>query len=284
MATDLVVVNFRRNHRRTHYVDGSPMNFCSVAITFISLHYQFDRSLTLKVEQFLGGHTLAISWRGSRPRNMRTTVAPVTTHRFRVDNRPLDRKGINEVAVVASRAFYTDPFFIFLSKESILRARGLMLFMRANLRHWKGGRIVTVRDENDRVVGAAAWLPTGVYPQSVGEQLAQTPGTIRALYRRPKALVHGLKFLSAIAKHHVNEPHWYLFLLIADPEVQRRGIGALLLNEALEQVDREGVSAYLETQKVENLAYYRRFGFELQNTITPIDGGPSLYAMVRPAR
>ena len=90
--------------------------------------------------------------------------------------------------------------------------------------------------------------------------------------------------MTAIAKNHPKEPHWYLFLLVADPEVQRRGIGQMLLDEALSQIDREGVPTYLETQKIENIAYYRRFGFELKNTITPIDGGPSLYAMVRPAR
>ncbi len=203
---------------------------------------------------------------------------------FHIDTRILDSDGINEVAVVASRAFYTDPFFMFLSSRAVTRSRGLTLFFRGNLRHWKSGRIVTVRDGADRVVGAAAWLPTGTYPQSFFTQLAQVPGTVRALYRRPKALLHGNTFLTAIAKNHPKEPHWYLFLLVADPEVQRRGIGQMLLEEALTQIDNEGVPVFLETQKIENIAYYRRFGFELQNTLTPITHGPSLYAMYRPAR
>jgi hypothetical protein len=58
----------------------------------------------------------------------------------------------------------------------------------------------------------------------------------------------------------------------------------MLLDEALTQIDAEGVSTFLETQKVDNIAYYRRFGFELQNTLTPVKDGPSLYAMYRPAR
>jgi len=203
---------------------------------------------------------------------------------FRIDNRALDSAGINEVAVVASRAFYTDPFFTFLSSRSITRSRGLTLFFRGNLRHWKTGRIVTVRDQDDRIVGAAAWLPTGMYPQPILTQLAQIPGTIRALYRRPRSLLNGNTFINAIAKNHPKELHWYLFLLVADPEVQRRGIGKMLLDEALTQIDAEGVPTFLETQKVENIAYYRRFGFELQNTLTPVKDGPSLYAMYRPAR
>ena len=124
---------------------------------------------------------------------------------FRIDTRELDSAGINEVAVVASRAFYTDPFFTFLSGRSITRSRGLTLFFRGNLRHWKTGRIVTVRDTDDRIVGAAAWLPTGTYPQPILTQLAQIPGTVRALYRRPRSLLHGNTFINAIAKNHPKE-------------------------------------------------------------------------------
>lgn len=203
---------------------------------------------------------------------------------LRLDHRSLDRHGINDVAVVASRAFFTDPFFIFLSNKALLRQRGLTLFFRANLRHWRGGTITTVRDEHDTVLGAAAWFPTYRYPQPVVTQLAQLPGVVRALYRRPRALLRGTAFLNAIAKVHPKEPHWYLFLLVADPEAQRRGVGTMLLRDALEAIDAEGVAAYLETQKEDNLAYYRRFGFDVVATIRPVAGGPPLYAMRRPPR
>jgi ribosomal protein S18 acetylase RimI-like enzyme len=207
----------------------------------------------------------------------------MVTPTFSLDSRPLTKRNLNEIAVVASRAFYTDPFFVFLSNRAMTRSRGLTLFFRANIRHWSTGRIVTVRDDTDRVVGAAAWLPTGAYPQSVTTQLAQTPGVLRALYRNPAALRKGFGYLTAIAKNHIRDPHWYLFLLVTDPELQRRGIGAMLMNEALEQIDREGVSSYLETQKEDNIAYYRRFGYELVQTLSPVDGGPPLYAMRRPS-
>jgi ribosomal protein S18 acetylase RimI-like enzyme len=94
----------------------------------------------------------------------------------------------------------------------------------------------------------------------------------------------GTSFLNAIAKKHPREPHWYLFLLVTDPEYQRRGIGSLLMNDALPRIDADGVIAYLETQKEDNLAYYRRFGFEVVTTLTPVRNGPPLYAMQRPSR
>ncbi len=200
---------------------------------------------------------------------------------------PADLKSAdyNEAAVLAARAFYTDPFFVFLGPPALLRNRGLTLFFRAMIRQMGTGAVRQgIRDDTGRLVGASVWLPSGRYPASLFHQLAQIPGILRALYRRPRSLLHGAKFLLAMEKHHPKEPHWYLFMLVSDPEVQRRGVGTALLNHVLEQVDAEGVAAYLETQKEENLAYYRRFGFELVNTLRPVAGGPALYAMRRPPR
>lgn len=205
--------------------------------------------------------------------------------RLRLDARPATSQVTNESAAVAARAFYTDPFFEHLGPPALLRYRGLSLFFRANLRHLgRGGRLTTVRDERDRVLGVSAWITTDGYPLSLRHELGSTPGTVRALYRRPRALLDGLAYLNAMAKNHPKEPHWYLFLLVADPEVQRSGIGRALLEDALVEIDKEGVAAYLETQKFDNLAYYQRFGFELIGELTPTKSGPPLYCMRRAPR
>jgi ribosomal protein S18 acetylase RimI-like enzyme len=186
---------------------------------------------------------------------------------------------------VANRAFFNDPFFRFLSPGDRLRARGLRIFFRANIAHLgEGGRIVTVRSDDDVILGMAAWLPTNRYPQSIGTQLAQVPGTLRALYRRPRALIDGNKYLATLAKSHPKEPHWYLYLLVADPSIQRSGVGTMLMHDGLARVDEEGVGSYLETQNEDNLAYYRRFGYELRETLQPVKEGPPLYTMWRRPR
>jgi ribosomal protein S18 acetylase RimI-like enzyme len=113
-------------------------------------------------------------------------------------------------------------------------------------------------------------------------QLAGVPGTLRALYRRPAALRDGGRYLEAIAKAHPKDPHWYLYLLVADPDFQRRGIGKMLLDDKLPLVDEAHVGAYLETQKTDNIAYYRRFGFDLVREVAPVPGGPPIYTMWRP--
>lgn len=204
---------------------------------------------------------------------------------FRVDRRTLSKDEIDEAAVVALRAFYTDPFFVFLSPKSGLRNHGLFMFFRTALRHLgSGGRIVTVRDGNDRIVGVSAWFAPGGYPQSIPTQLAAVPGSLRALYRRPRALIDANTYLNAIAKAHPKEEHWYLYLLVADPELQRSGVGKMLLEDRLTEIDEQGLPAYLETQKTDNIAYYRRFGFEEQPALTPVKSGPPIYRMWRPAK
>jgi ribosomal protein S18 acetylase RimI-like enzyme len=204
---------------------------------------------------------------------------------LRLDEGTLSRVDLTSAALVANRAFFNDPFFRFLSPGDRLRARGLTVFFRANIAHLgEGGRIVTVRGDDDVIVGMAAWLPTNRYPQSIGTQLAQVPGTLRALYRRPRALIDGNKYLATLVKSHPKELHWYLYLLVADPSIQRSGVGTMLMNDGLARVDEEGVGSYLETQNEDNLAYYRRFGYELRETLQPVREGPPLYTMWRRPR
>jgi GNAT superfamily N-acetyltransferase len=204
---------------------------------------------------------------------------------LRLDRRHLDREGLDESAQVALRAFYTDPFFRYLAPTTRQRHRGLFLFFRTAISHLgPRGHLVTVRTTDDQIVGVSAWMAPGGYPQPMGTQLASIPGSFRALYRRPASMRDGSRYLTTIAKEHPKEPHWYLYLLCADPEFQRQGVGGLLLNDRLPQVDEEHVGSYLETQKQDNIAYYQRFGYEHKDTLRPVSDGPPIYTMWRPAR
>jgi ribosomal protein S18 acetylase RimI-like enzyme len=204
---------------------------------------------------------------------------------LRLDERILMKREFTSASLVANRAFFNDPFFRFLSPNDRLRERGLTLFFRANLAHaGERARLITVRDGDDTIIGLSLWLPTNDYPQTIATQLSQVPGTLRALYRRPRALVDGSKYLAAIAQSHPKELHWYLYLLVADPALQRRGVGTKLMEHGLAAIDAEGVGGYLETQNEDNLGYYRRFGYELRETLRPVKEGPPLFTMWRDPR
>ena len=197
----------------------------------------------------------------------------------------LDRRTLQEVAVLGARSFYDDPFFIHLSDESMLRARGLTLYMRSHLIALGDSAVVTgTRNAAGVLVGICVWQRPGTYPLPVARQAREMAGSLRALIPRPASLVSGLRYTLAMGKARPRAEHWYLCLLAADPMAWRRGIGTALLEPSLATIDEDGLPCYLETQKEDNLAFYRRFGFEETARLTPSRGGPPLFTMTRPVR
>ncbi len=206
------------------------------------------------------------------------------TNDFRFDDAPLSKARLNEAAAVAMRAFYDDAYFRFLMPNDRARARSATILFHEQLKHLQGsGRVTTVRDGDDKIVAVAGWMKTDQFPPPILSQLAQLPGTLRAFYRQPRSLRIGARYLGTLLKVHPKEKHWYLMLLAADPARQRVGAGTMLMNDGLSHIEAEGVGGYLETQKEDNLAYYRRFGFDLKETLHPMSEGPPYYTMWRPA-
>jgi ribosomal protein S18 acetylase RimI-like enzyme len=204
---------------------------------------------------------------------------------LRLDDGPLSHRDRQAAAGVATRAFLDDAYFSYLLPGARFRARALPILFSGQIGHLgRYGRIVVVRDNGDRIAGVAVWLTTGGFPLSIGVQIAQVPSSLRALYPRPHSLKLGGVYLRELLNVHPKEPHWYLMLLAVEPTMQRSGVGTMLMNEGIARIDAEHVSAYLETQKEDNLAYYRNFAFELRETLHPMPGGPPYYTMWRAAR
>ncbi|HUZ39841.1 MAG TPA: GNAT family N-acetyltransferase [Acidimicrobiales bacterium] len=203
----------------------------------------------------------------------------------RIDERALIGKELSAAITISSRAFFDDPFFSYLIPHEAMRRSRLPVFIKSVYSHMgPRGRIVTVRNDDDAILGVAAWQTTGGYPPSIALQLRQVPSSLRAFYRRPRSLMTGNRYVAALAHVHRKDPQWYLMVLCADPTVQRSGVGTMLLDHGLQMVDAEGVGSHLETPRLDNVAYYRRFGYELVETVTPVEDGPPFYAMWRAPR
>jgi hypothetical protein len=197
----------------------------------------------------------------------------------------LDRPTLNEAAVLGARAFYDDPFFMHLSAEPMLRARGLALYLRSHLAVLGDTAVASgARDRAGTLVGICVWQRPGTYPLPIGRQVREMAGSLRALIPRPASLVTGLRYTLAVERARPRDEHWYLCLLATDPMAWRRGVGTGMLEPSLAAPDADGLPSYLETQKEANLAYYRRFGFEETQRLSPSPGGPALFTMTRPAR
>ncbi len=80
---------------------------------------------------------------------------------------------------------------------------------------------------------------------------------------------------------HPAEPHWYLQLLATHPDWQRQGLAAALMNVVFERAETDGLPCWLETETVENVAYYRHHGFEV-HAEWDLARGPHVWGMYRP--
>src|SRR5918996_1520389 len=57
------------------------------------------------------------------------------------------------------------------------------------------------------------------------------------------------------------EPHVHLGPIGVAPEAQGRGVGTLLMNRYIEYLEQERCHGYLETDRRENVEFYKKFGF-----------------------
>ncbi|HEY7555700.1 MAG TPA: GNAT family N-acetyltransferase [Candidatus Binatia bacterium] len=77
-----------------------------------------------------------------------------------------------------------------------------------------------------------------------------------------------------------DEPHVHLGPIGVAPQLQGQGVGTALMRCYIEHLEREKAAGYLETDRSENVEFYKRFGFVLRHEETVI-GIPTWY-MWRP--
>jgi GNAT superfamily N-acetyltransferase len=191
---------------------------------------------------------------------------------------------LEEAVGVAVRAFSDDPFFGFLFPEEAHRERAIARLHRGVLTDVAALGTTRTAILDGHVVGVALWVPPGSWPYPPLHQVRQLLRALRAFYPSFATLPKAGRTFRSAEMEHPKAPHWYLQLLMVDPAVQRQGIGGTLQAPTLEQCDAEAVPSWLETQKEENLAYYRRFGFEVVKEHNPTPGVPSLWSMRREPR
>jgi len=178
-----------------------------------------------------------------------------------------------------SRAFWPDPLFGHFARDVVQEHRMLPTFLGALLRDAADHGEVWVATRNGVVVGSASWLQPGTMPRPRSRENRITRACASALLtgRNRRS---GLALLSAVERQHPTQPHWYLPLLGIDPKWQGRGLGTALLNPKLNECDTDGLPAYLETQKPENVPYYERFGFRVTEVIE-LPSTPPIWLMWR---
>lgn len=85
-----------------------------------------------------------------------------------------------------------------------------------------------------------------------------------------------------MARYHEGfSSHYYLYLIGVAPSQRRQGVGHALLREGIRLADSDGVGVFLETSSLENVDWYRQFGFNVVDTYFIEDGSPPTWTMWR---
>lgn len=142
-----------------------------------------------------------------------------------------------------------------------------------------GGRAFTSGTAwlSDDLGGAALWLPSGVDPDGDAIE-SHLFGSVDDARHEEMGGV-----LEQMGAYHPEEPHWYLSIVGVDAAHQGKGLGARLLQAALQRCDEDGLIAYLESSNPANISLYERHGFRVVAEIR-VGGAPVVTPMLRPAR
>jgi ribosomal protein S18 acetylase RimI-like enzyme len=109
------------------------------------------------------------------------------------------------------------------------------------------------------LVGVCSMVPPGRCQLSRFEKLRMIPALVAAGGLGPA--LRTLSWAGAWAKHDLGEPHWHLGPVGVERPLQGKGVGGTLLRAFCAQMDDARATAYLETDKPQNVSIYEHFGF-----------------------
>src|SRR5581483_514822 len=180
-----------------------------------------------------------------------------------VEVRPLRDDERSAAGAVAGRALLTSPTSAWTWGDDLVPRLRVSLDMFVgfvgNQREPIGALL------GDHVVGIAGASPPG---ECIGATASPEMRTPPAEIGPPGDASRGLYIWSLYCARDLEERHWHLGPVSVEPTAQGLGIGSLMLRAFGDQMDDAGEVAWLETDKPENVVFYRRAGWEVAEEVT----------------
>ena len=177
-----------------------------------------------------------------------------------IEIRPLTVAETGAAAAVLGRGMRDNPIHErAFGSDSDRREAALTRLFSAVLRlHVVAGTILGAFSRGE-LVGVCSMVPPGRCQPSGLEILGLVPTLIGA--GGLGSTLRVLRWSSSWAKHDPQEPHWHLGPVGVERPLQGQGVGAALLRAFCARMDAAHATAYLETDKAQNVGLYEHFGF-----------------------
>ncbi len=199
--------------------------------------------------------------------------------RVAVAPRRAQTEELPQLARMLARAFHEDPVAAWACRPERLRPRVLERLFGMRLRDiHPHGEIWT----DDGLRSAAVWAAPDRWHTTARQDVTYATCLLHPrLALRMPMVINGM--LGAQRVHPTEPSHWYLAILGTDPSARGHGLGSAMMAPILEECDRDGVGAYLESSKEQNLDFYARHGFRVRGE-RGLPRGPRLWPMWREPR
>jgi GNAT superfamily N-acetyltransferase len=181
---------------------------------------------------------------------------------------------LDECVAVLAGAFVTNPLHVAAFGEG--RIDQNRLFFRIGLRHmFIGSGFVALVDG---AVAGYAHFNASPYCLPAPEEIPMAMATV--LKPLGEAIPQVIRWFTRWCHLDPDEPHVHLGPIGVAPDMQGCGVGTALMQRYIEHLEQEKAAGYLETDRAENVKFYKKFGFIVRREETVI-GMPTWY-MWRP--
>ena len=173
----------------------------------------------------------------------------------------LQDSDLSKAASTLAKAFNAYPVFEYIIPDASRRNRNLKYIFRFLLGLGRlHGEVIA---PSSKLEGISIWVPS--FSPHSSRLDALRAGLLNLFLHIDTKTIGRLMEIGTIKRKRrdelLGEPYYLCDLIGVDPLQQRQGIGRIMVETKLIEFDKEKIPCYLETSNLENVFYYRRFGF-----------------------
>lgn len=176
----------------------------------------------------------------------------------------LTKKHVKPAGEVAGRALCDDPVSVYIEPDDERRRRLIKhVYQMLMCLGVKYGEVYAISPDLE---GVSIWNYYKTFHKEKvwGMLICAIKGKIYKLGMQVAKKFDPIEdYNDQVHKELVPGEHWYLHILGVDPPNQGKGLGSTLVGYKLEQIDQQGLPAYVETSTERNVKFYEKLGFRV---------------------